>query len=323
MTEKALHDVLRKIKGKSVVVLGDCMLDEYIFGEVERISPEAPVPVVRVLQRETRAGGAANVACNIKALGGQPHLFGIVGKDTAARQLKQILRRHKISFHFLELPLFPTISKTRIIAHQQQIVRIDHEKNHRLLPRTGYERLSPRMAPGTFDACCLSDYDKGFFSKMRAQKWIAFARKKKKPICVDPKPKNMALFRGATVIAPNAYEAEAMIRFPLTTASAQRKAAAFLCQHYGVGKIVITMGAQGMFAYDGEKSKKVPALSREVYDVTGAGDTVLAALTLALAAEIPFFTACDLANCAAAVVVQKLGTSFPTQAELLAQSERC
>jgi len=315
-----LSALVEKLRGCRVLVIGDVMLDEYVRGEVTRISPEAPVPVLEV--REVRAsdlrlGGAANAAANIQALGGRASLVGVVGTDDSADAVRKHLGEHGIGGLLVPDPSRPTSRKTRLVAQQQQIVRIDYEKR---TPVSGsvadqLKREIERSMPDVH-AVVLSDYAKGVITPDIAQHAVACANRARLPVVVDPKQRDFSMYRGATVITPNLHELEAAAgaeRFEVEAA-----ARALLPTLAGTA-LLVTRSADGMTLFRPDLAPfHVRAMAKEVFDVTGAGDTVVATLALSLGAGIPFEQAIELASVAAAVSVSKRGTSTVNPAELAA-----
>jgi rfaE bifunctional protein kinase chain/domain len=317
-----LHAIVERFRGCRVTVIGDVMLDEYLRGDVTRISPEAPVPVVEVRVQDWRLGGAANAAANIQALGGAATLVGAVGRDDTAGVLAERLAHHGIASAVVVDPERPTSKKTRIVAQQQQIVRVDHEKRQ---PVTGavadeLRRAIDRALQGA-QACVLSDYAKGVVTAEIARHAIDAARAAGIPIIVDPKQRNFAVYRGATVITPNLSELEAAAHGEVPFEVA-RAAASVLAQLTGTGTdtstaLLVTRSADGMTLFrSGRPAVHVSAMAKEVFDVTGAGDTVVAMIALALAARVAIEDAVELASIAAAISVSKRGTSTVSPAEL-------
>ena len=316
-----LRAVIDQLKGSRVLVIGDLMLDEYLRGEVSRISPEAPVPILEVRTHETRLGGAANAAANIQALGGTTYLVGVVGQDETAKTLTTMLAQHGIINTTIGDPDRPTSKKTRLVAQQQQIVRVDQEKRHPIAGAV-LERMKHAIESRVKDAqaVVLSDYAKGVVTPEIARHAIAVARKAGLPVIVDPKQRDFAIYHGATVITPNLHELEAAAPHPGgTDAFDVERAAAALLRTLDGTALLVTRSADGMTLFrTGEEPFHVPAIAREVFDVTGAGDTVVATIALALAARVPFEQAVELASVAAAISVSKRGTSTVSPAELLA-----
>lgn len=300
-----------------VLVIGDVMLDRYWHGSTSRISPEAPVPVVKVNQMEDRAGGAANVALNIAALGAQASLMGIVGKDEAGLSLKQRLQAANIKTDFTISKNSPTITKLRVISRHQQLIRMDFEEQ---IPAADALVLNQKsvLALKRFRAVILSDYAKG--SLVNPQAIIKAARAQKIPVFVDPKGTDFKLYRGATLLTPNFHEFEAVVGPCNNEATLVKKGRALLKQ-LQLDALLITRGELGMTLLTKGNSKKnnelhLPARAVEVYDVTGAGDTVISVLAAAVATGESLEQAVALSNIAAGIVVGKLGTATVSAPEL-------
>ena len=296
-----------------VLVVGDLMLDRYWHGATERISPEAPVPVVHVQDEEGRPGGSGNVAANIAALGGQASLLGLTGEDAAAGQLQAQLQSAAVECHLQRETAYPTITKLRIVSRHQQLIRLDFEDGFpdydgaALLRR--YEALLPDA-----NVVVLSDYGKGTLSDPQA--WIQLARNAGLPVLVDPKGKDFIRYRGASLITPNWSEFEAVAG--ACGGNAALETAAFrLIEDCDLEHLLITRGEHGMsLAGRNQDIHHLPTRAQEVFDVTGAGDTVIATLAIALAAGQPVEAAAALANLAAGIVVGKLGTASVSAREL-------
>jgi rfaE bifunctional protein kinase chain/domain len=311
-----LRTVLEQLRGCRVLVIGDVMLDEYLRGDVTRISPEAPVPVLEVRSTDHRLGGAANAAANIQALGGAATLIGVVGKDEAAAILAERLVHHGVASAVVADPDRPTSKKTRLVAQQQQIVRVDHEQRHPVAGAvaSGVRQAIDRAMPGA-QACVLSDYAKGVVTAEIARHAIDAARAAGIPVIVDPKQRSFAAYQGATVITPNLHELEAAAP-GVVPFEVERAAASVLDQVAGTA-LLVTRSADGMTLFRGERAPfHVAAMAKEVFDVTGAGDTVVATIALALGARVPIEQAVELASLAAAISVSKRGTSTVSPVEL-------
>ena len=311
-----LRAIVEQLRGCRVLVIGDVMLDEYLHGEVTRISPEAPVPVLEVRSHDWRLGGSANAAANIQALGGVTTLVGVVGKDEAAAIVADRLTHHGIASAIVVDPDRPTSKKTRIVAQQQQIVRVDHEQRHPVTGAiAGGVRQAIDQAMRGAQACVLSDYAKGVVTAELARHAIEAARAAGIPVIVDPKQRSFAAYRGATVITPNLHELEAAAPGG-SPFEVERAAAGVLAEIAGTA-LLVTRGAGGMTLFRGERAAfHVAAKAKEVFDVTGAGDTVVATLALALGAGVAIEQAVELASLAAAISVSKRGTSTVSPAEL-------
>ncbi len=296
-----------------VLVAGDLMLDRYWHGATERISPEAPVPVVHVRDEEGRAGGSGNVAVNIAALGGQVTLLGLVGDDEAADNLEKGLKGAGVRTHLLRESAYPTITKLRVISRHQQLIRLDFEDG--FPDHDAADMLSRFQALlAEHDVVVLSDYGKGTLADPQA--WIRLAREAQRPVLVDPKGLDFSRYRGATLVTPNLSEFEAVAG---TCASEEQLeiSARRLARDCGLEHLLVTRGEQGMSLFSGNgEVHHLPTRAQEVFDVTGAGDTVIATLAAALAAGQSMESATALANLAAGIVVGKLGTASVSAAEL-------
>ncbi len=303
-----------------ILVAGDVMLDRYWHGDAGRISPEAPVPVVRVETEEWRAGGAGNVALNIASLGGQVSLFGVVGDDEAARQLEQILENPLIRSFFTHLPDCPTITKLRVISRHQQLIRLDFENGFPVYPLTGTPpEFTQQLAAS--DLLLLSDYAKGTLRDITL--FIDSARAAGKRVLIDPKGTDFIRYRGATLITPNMSEFEAVVGGCDSEQQLVQRGAKLL-EQLDLEALLVTRGERGMTLLERERPPRhLPTHAREVFDVTGAGDSVIAVLATALAGGMPLEAATHLANVAAGVVVGKLGTAAASLEELrMALSEQ-
>jgi len=322
----ALLKLVERFPGCPVLVVGDVMLDEFIFGQVSRISPEAPVPVVEVQRRAFVPGGAANTAANVAALGASPSLAGLVGADANADHVRDLLRTLGVNVDTIVAdPARPTTTKTRILAGTQQVVRIDQEKPSPMNSEVEAALLDAvRLALPSARACVLSDYGKGVVTPSFAVAVIALANAAGVPTVVDPKGVDYAKYRGATVVKPNQLEAGKVLNRDLRTSGDVDAAGRDLLTLLGPSTaILITRGPQGMslFTPNGD-AFHVPTSAREVYDVTGAGDTVAGTMAVTLAVGGGLEAACELATAAAAVVVGKVGTATCSLAELRATGER-
>jgi D-beta-D-heptose 7-phosphate kinase/D-beta-D-heptose 1-phosphate adenosyltransferase len=315
-----LADIAGRFPGKRVLVVGDVMLDEYVWGRVERISPEAPVPVVEVRTRSYVPGGAANTAANVASLRGQALLGSVAGRDAAGERLQAALRERGVDVSGFDLAADrSTTCKTRIVAHEQHVVRVDCEQRRALTPSEEDSLLSwagERMAG--VEACILSDYAKGLASPRLAQGLIARARAANKPIVVDPKPADFVKYRGATVVKPNLTEVERICNLAIDGERRLAEAGDRLCGMLEGSAVMITRGSLGISLFrPGEPPVHVPAISRQVFDVTGAGDTVAGAVAMALAAGASLEEAAHLGNHCAGIAVGKVGTYAVGLDELL------
>ena len=295
-----------------VLVVGDAMLDRYWFGAVERISPEAPVPVVRVDREEERLGGAANVALNVQSLGARATLLTVVGEDEAARTLEALLARAGVATLLGTDPQLRTIVKLRVIGRSQQLLRVDFENqpDHEVLAGMlgSHERALP-----THDAVLFSDYGKGGLTHI--PRMIALAREHGRPVLIDPKGSDYGRYAGATVITPNRAEL-AQVVGPWTSEAQLVERAQNLRRSLRLDAVLLTRSEEGMSLFDAEGHAQVPAQAREVFDVTGAGDTVIATLAAMLACGQTLRQALPIANRAGGIVVGKFGTASASYEEL-------
>ena len=317
-------ELLARFAGRKIVVIGDVMLDHFLVGRVDRISPEAPVPVVKFVRDEYRLGGAANVAHNIAALGGRARLVGLIGTDDAARELRSGLDRAGVDATGLVTDGGrPTTRKVRVVTlRNQQVARVDHEAD---ADASGAieDRLIAQLtaASADADAIVLSDYCKGVVTPRVIAAAVAAARASGAPLLVDPKVPRAERYRGASLITPNHHEAEVMTQMTIRGVDDARQAARRLHEQTGAN-VLITWGEHGMWVFDGSHGAPIeealPAAAREVSDVTGAGDTVIGVLALGLAAGGSLSDAARLANLAAGLVVAHFGPAAPTLDELRA-----
>ena len=327
-----LDSLLAAFSRSRILVIGDLMLDEFLWGKVTRISPEAPVPVVDIQRRAAYPGGAANVARNLASLGAQTALAGIIGDDDPGRQLVEILRGENIATDSVHATASrPTTHKTRVCAitrqlhdhldieDQQQIVRVDNESRAPLDAASKtwlFDRLRVEIA--SHDAIILEDYAKGLIDQELVTLVITEAKKRGKIVAIDPNPNNPFDWSGATVLKPNRKEAFQSVNMAFSTdEEAILRAGATLQKRHAVRDVLITLGEAGMLLLEeGQKPYHTPTRAQEVFDVSGAGDTAIAAFTLALAAGASGIEAAEIANHAAGVVVAKLGTATLNVQEL-------
>jgi D-beta-D-heptose 7-phosphate kinase/D-beta-D-heptose 1-phosphate adenosyltransferase len=308
-----------------VAVVGDLILDHYVWGRVARISPEAPVPIVRVERESSRLGGAANVAWNLASLGARVELGGVVGADAEAKELLSLLADRGIAPHGLHEDLKrSTTLKTRVIAHQQQVVRTDRETDAPL-PEAAEKGLAAFVhgRAAEVDGVLVQDYGKGVVTGAVMDAVRDACSGHGVPFLVDPKEGTPALYRGARCLTPNRGELKAITGLPVGGAEETERAARSLREEAGAGAVVVTLGEEGMALVEGDgPAVRIPAFRREVFDVTGCGDTVSAVLTLATLAGASLEEAAWLASCAAAHVVGRLGTAAPAPEELLEAADR-
>lgn len=317
-----LHRVIELIerdwRGKRVLVLGDIMLDRYVWGNVDRISPEAPVPVVHAAKTNVRPGGAANVAMNIAGLGAHAMLFGFCGDDENCEALRSSLHESGVDEQMTRLAGHPTTTKLRILSGKQQMLRLDTERvdGH---PDAAFGDLQKAVLEklGTADAVVLSDYAKGVLTSEISQTVIRAARQRGIPVLVDPKQRDLQRYRGATAICPNLGELSLSTGVPTREFDSLLSAGQKLAAELEISYLTATMSEKGIAVLRSQSRFIAPAQARQVFDVSGAGDTVIATLALALAGGLDIETAVQLANVAAGIVVGKVGTVPVTRDELL------
>ncbi len=300
-----------------VLIVGDIMLDKYYFGKVERLSPEAPVPVVNIKKEETRLGGASNVAHNISSLGGQVLLYGAIGHDFFGKEIERMARQKNIGTVLVKNS-FPTITKARIIGGKQQIVRLDFEEKISLSPKEE-EALKENIAAvlGQYDILIVSDYSKGLISESLCQFLITLAREKQLPVIIDPKGKNWNKYTGAALITPNVKELSDIVGYSVDNEdSAIEAAARDILGLYHLTSLLVTRSEKGMSLITPSESIHIPTHAEEVFDVSGAGDTVIATLSICLANGMNIQEAMQVANVAAGIVVKKIGTATLSCEEL-------
>ena len=333
ISQKRASDLLRKFTRRRVLVVGDLMLDRYVYGSVTRISPEAPVPVVKVAKETSMPGGASNVACNIRTLGGRAAVAGMIGKDAAGVELRWLLTHADVNVDCaMMFAGASTIVKERIIAERQQVVRVDFERSAEWSARQSEKFLSMlALELGRADGVVIEDYGKGAVTQAVADLVMATALRRGIPVGLDPKEGHDLHLPGITVATPNRREAFAIAGMidpgakenPLAD-KALRKTGEILMEKWAAQNLAITLGPHGMYLLTrGREPRHVPTRAREVFDVSGAGDTVIAACVTALAAGAEFLESAELANIAAGVVVGKLGTASCTPEELLNHMKNC
>jgi D-beta-D-heptose 7-phosphate kinase/D-beta-D-heptose 1-phosphate adenosyltransferase len=324
LTPARARALLHKMRAGRVIVLGDVMLDEFLWGSCARISPEAPVPVVEVTRESYHLGGAGNVAANVCALGGTAVLAGVVGTDAAAERVRESLGRAGVQAALVPSDSGrPTTVKTRIVAHHQQVVRADRERSDDIAAPLE-DALAGRLR-GALTSCgalVVSDYQKGVVTPRLMRTVVPLARRRGIPVLVDPKVRHFALYRGVSLVTPNQLEAEQATGIRIRGEDDLLAAGARILRKLRCGAALVTRGEQGMSLFEtGGRPLHIPTSAREVFDVTGAGDTVIATVALALCGGARMHEAAMLANYAAGVVVAKLGTATATPDEVIAAVE--
>jgi len=322
---KDLEKIVHRFKGASVMVIGDLILDEFIWGDVSRISPEAPVPVVWVKKESFMPGGASNVANNLASLGAKVYSVGVIGDDDRGVILKNSLERKGIDTSGILVDgTRPTILKTRVVAGHQQVVRIDREKTDHLsdlMINRMIDSIAQTMKK--VDAVIIEDYGKGVITPKLLRKIVPFAKRENKIISVDPKEEHFKYYRGITVITPNNHEASRAVGFEIKDDKTLRKAGEALLTKIGCKIALVTLGENGMAVFcKGRPMEQIPTVAQEVFDVSGAGDTVIAAYTLGLASGGDPVKSAYIANCAAGIVVGKIGIAVVNPEELINRIER-
>ncbi len=311
--------IISKFRNAKILVIGDLMLDEFLWGNVSRISPEAPVPVVRVRSESFMPGGAANVANNIHALGATVHMAGVVGIDERGRILKGELEKKGLNVAGIVLDgERPTTLKTRVIAHHQQVVRIDRENSGELSGGAVDQIIDyVKEVIDDIDAIIIEDYGKGVIAPRVLQDVLRLAKRHKKIVTVDPKEEHFHYYKGVTAITPNHHEAANAVGMKIKDESSLVKIGKALLNRLKCEAALMTLGENGMQLF--EKSGRItciPTVAQDVFDVSGAGDTVIGAFTLALAAGASMTEAAHISNFAAGIVVGKVGIAVVTQEEL-------
>lgn len=339
MDMQRIEDIIAGFSSKKILVIGDIMLDEYIWGRVERISPEAPVPVVEVIKRTAVPGGATNVVNNLASLGCQPVIAGVTGEDSAGLEITRLLSERHIDVQgIIRDDMRPTTVKSRIIAHNQQIARTDIERRDHISDDTASSIMDfANRISGHIDGVIISDYGKGMVSPVLMLKLLPLLRQKGLFVAVDPKTPNMDLYSGASLISPNNKEAGEAMGVQVTDMKSLVNVGSGLLDRLDIDSVLITRGEEGMslftrhmeldksgelpanvekMCHDNVQVLHIPTVARKVYDVTGAGDTVIAAFTLAVAAGASQHEAAWLANHAAGIVVGQVGTATASIEEL-------
>ena len=307
---KKLNSLKNRFKGKRVAVIGDVMLDYYFWGKINRISPEAPVPVVEIESEFARFGGAMNVAYNIQTLGGQSTPIGIIGNDPQGKELISLMKEAKISSNGIVLDKSrPTTAKSRVIANNQHVVRIDKENTFEISKSTESKIINfLKKEIKYFDAIILEDYNKGVLTESLIKKIIALANQHKTIVTVDPKFSNFFSYENVTVFKPNRKETEDALGMKIKNESDVSVAGKMLLEKLNCKYVLITLGEEGIALFEkGKSERRVPTKARKVADVSGAGDTVISTLTMALSSGADIYDAAYLANYAGGLVCENVG----------------
>jgi D-beta-D-heptose 7-phosphate kinase/D-beta-D-heptose 1-phosphate adenosyltransferase len=316
---KRALDIIGRFAGSKVLVVGDIMVDQFIWGKVSRVSPEAPVPVVRVTSESFLLGGCTNVLNNVFSVGGQVAVAGVVGKDDMGRWLMSRLEEMKIDTKgIVAEPGRPTIIKTRVVAHSQQVVRFDRESKDGISEDTAGRIIDYiKSLKDEIGAIVISDYNKGVVTKDLIEKIKEVIRGSNIVLCIDPKQNRFSLYRGCDVITPNHHEAEQALGVEFENDNHVIKGGMALLKEFDFGSVLITRGEEGMTLFEKDGSiMHIPAAAKEIFDVTGAGDTVIGIFALSMAAGATLKEAAALSNHAAGIVVGKIGTATVSQEEL-------
>lgn len=313
---QSVKNNLKKLATARVLVAGDVMLDQYWMGSVDRISPEAPVPIVTVNESEMRLGGAGNVARNIVSLGGSSTLIGIIGHDDAGRSVTRLAGQSGINAMFQFDPACKTTVKLRVVSKNQQLLRADFEDKPDKRTLAGMLTVFRDHIENN-DAVVLSDYGKG--GLVNTEEMIAITRQANKPVLIDPRGNDYSKYRGATLITPNLAEFESVVGKVESTDDFSEKAASVI-RDYDLEALLVTLSDEGMTLFEkNENPLYIPARSREVYDVSGAGDTVIGVMAMVFATNLDKPAGLEIANSAAGVVISKFGTTTTTRAELMSE----
>ncbi len=315
-----LLKAIEKFEDRKILVIGDIILDEYVYGEISRINPEASSShLVKVKEEEYFLGGAANVANNLASLGCGTYLFGVIGEGLCAGKIDELCNKAKINLESIAgYDGRPTVLKKRVMVDNHQIIRMDYEKTNeinRVLENMILDDFKKYI--GEADCIAISDYDKGTLTKNLSQKIIKMANKNKVPVLIDPKPQNVNYFKNSNVIRLNHHEASIITNIDYKNGNNLIKTAKKLQKITNSQYTIISCGKDGLFVYDGNKNKKIGTNAKELADVTGAGDTVLAGLCLGLTSGLNIYEASELANYMAGIVVGKVGTAIVTKKELI------
>ena len=318
LSKDSISKTLSQCKSKTIIVVGDVMLDEFHWCNVSRISPEAPVPVCRVENTTLVPGGAANVANNIQTLDSTTLLFGVVGKDNSGDKLLNIFRDQNINIdNVLQVEEKPTILKSRIIAHQQHVVRVDRENADPIQQNridTIIKNIDSTLQNS--DAILISDYLKGTLTPELIQKVISAAKSQNKKVVIDPKGDDYSKYKGATILTPNFSEFTTIVKKQMSSEEEILTEGLRLIEELELDALLVTRSEKGMSLIQNGSKIDIPTQAKEVYDITGAGDTVMSMLTIALASGLSFEDATYLANFAAGIVVGRKGTSTTTLSEI-------
>jgi len=322
---ETLEKIIKRFSKKKLLVIGDLLLDKFIWGEVSRISPEAPVPVVWVKKEHSMPGGACNVANNIAQLGAQVSIVGVVGEDKNADILIEQLKENSIiTKGVFTIKERPTIVKTRVIANNQQVVRIDREHINEIKGKY-FKKIKNYLEENIqdFDGIIIEDYGKGLITSDLLKTVVPLAKKYKKMVAVDPKESHFLYYKAVSVITPNYHETEKAVGFSIDSEEKLRKAGNLLLKKTKAEVVLLTLGEKGMMVFEkGKNPNKISTVAQEVFDVSGAGDTVISVYSLAIVSGANALMAAYLANCAAGIVVGKIGVAVVKKEELLKKTKQ-
>lgn len=310
------------------MVIGDVMIDAYIWGKVSRISPEAPVPIINISKRDARPGGAANVALNLRAMGAKTHMIAVIGDDLQGVEFLELMKNEQINIDgVVKDQTRSTTVKTRIISQGQQMLRVDEEQSHYINPKVAEEILqnvAKAISSEKIDAIVLEDYNKGLLSEALIQDIIKLARKSAVPVTVDPKKENFFSYKGATLFKPNLKELVEGLKIELDPSNEQEvlHALEVLRGQMNLNQAMVTLSEHGVQCLADDYTGRIPAHRREISDVSGAGDTVIAVATLCLAKKLPSNFMCELANLAGGLVCEEIGVVPIKKEKLLSEAIR-
>ena len=322
-----MQKLFQQFNTLKVLIIGDVMIDAYLWGNVDRISPEAPVPVVSVRKKENRLGGASNVALNIQALGAEPHICGIIGADKDGDIFLDLLKEQHLSdLGILKIKNRPTTVKTRVIAHNQQIVRIDDETDNELNKQDSdllFAKICEIIENKKIDAIVFEDYDKGSITDYLIEKVISLAKEKNIITVADPKKRNFLSYKGITLFKPNLKELKEGLKIDLNpiTLEVLEQAVKQLQTHINAAMVMVTLSEKGVYMESNQGKKIIPAHIRDIADVSGAGDTVIATAVVCLASGLDEFTTAAISNLAGGLVCQHVGVVPINKQELLKEIE--
>lgn len=322
-----MTDIFEKFNSLNVLIIGDVMIDSYIWGKVERISPEAPVPVVRVTKKENRLGGAANVALNIQSLGASPYICAVIGDDLDGETFLSLLKQQRLSDEgLIKIKSRPTTVKTRIIAHNQQIARVDAETERNLSSSNTLlvlNKVKQIITDHRIDAIIFEDYDKGLITEDLINETVKLAKEMGIITVVDPKKKNFHAYKGVQLFKPNLKELKEGLKIEVDPSNMEQveQAVERLKNQLGAKTVMLTLSENGVYVSSESGNKHIPAHKRDIADVSGAGDTVIATAALCLAAGLNEFKTAEIANLAGGLVCEHVGVVPIDKARLLKESQ--